>query len=500
MKCKFCSAELEEYMAFCPFCGKPQKEDEKKQKEEIVDEEDLEEELVDEELEDEEYDDEEYEDEEDDDEISTKDLLKLLTDRWARPFAKIGAWMKRAPGAVKEEVSTWKRGQQIMAGISTLLAFSVVTVAVLYACGINLLPRANDLFYNQSYSAGDFKAERKKEVVIATMGDQKLTNAELQAYYWFGVYDYVNQNGLNVGFNLSKPLDKQIYNTNTGMTYQQLFLQQAIESWRRYAVLVQMANENNFKLTQEQQNYMNSFESQIVANATQQGYSDAQKFLDEKLFPGFSVEAYAKYQQMNYFAMCYYDVLYEEWMPDELELDAFYTKHKQEFVSSGIDKSAGSYYDVRYMLIATDGSSDEDWDACKNEAQRILDLFLAGEQTDERFAEFVATYSEDTTSASAGGLETQLTKYDTKHASTFKNWFMDENRKPGDTGIVQNTETGTQGYYIIYFISGTPIWEYEATLQILSESTMNMLEDARKTWPITVNYKKVVLGKADLLY
>ena len=184
-------------------------------------------------------------------------------------------------------------------------------------------------------------------------------------------------------------------------------------------------------------------------------------------------------------------------MPDEQELDAFYTKHKAEFEANKIDKSAGSYYDVRHMLIAVDGYTEEDWEECRQKAQKILDGFLANEPTEEKFADLVMTHTADTSSASTGGLYTQLTK-DTMFVNTFKAWYMEEGRKPGDTGIVQNTESGVQGYHIMYFVNSTPIWEYEATLQVLAENTMKTLEDARKIWPITVDYKKVVLGKAEL--
>ena len=41
----------------------------------------------------------------------------------------------------------------------------------------------------------DAKVEEKVDTVVATFGDQKLTNGELQAYYWMSVYDFLNQYG-----------------------------------------------------------------------------------------------------------------------------------------------------------------------------------------------------------------------------------------------------------------------------------------------------------------
>ena len=496
MKCKFCSAELEENTVLCPACGKSQEEtvpeepiaEETEEKEtaveEIAEEEAAEEEILDEE-------------DEEDSEISTKEIFKILANRCKKPFVKFGAWLKKMPSAAKEEVSSWKLWQQITAGAVSVLALAVVVCAVLYACCINVLPRDNDLYYHKSYTVSDRKAARKKDVVVATMGDQVLTNGELQAYYWFGIFDYFNQNGIATGVDPYSPLDKQIYNKETGMTYQQVFLQQAIESWRRYAALVHMAKEANFSLTQEQQNYVDSFPAQIEENAKRQGYEDTQKFLDEMVFPGFSVEAYSKYQEMNYIALCYYDVLYAEWMPDSAELEAFYKEHEEDFKTNKIDKSAGSYYDVRHILIGVEGYTDEAWETCRQKAQKILDDFLANEPTEEKFGELVLMHTADTASASNGGLYTQLTK-DTAFVETFKQWYMEEGRKPGDTGLVKNTERGVQGYHIMYFVDSTPIWEYESTVQVLSENTSKVLEDARNTWPVTVDYKKIILSNLDL--
>jgi hypothetical protein len=99
-------------------------------------------------------------------------------------------------------------------------------------------------------------------------------------------------------------------------------------------------------------------------------------------------------------------------------------------------------------------------------------------------------HSQDPGSAEAGGLYNQLTK-DTSFIEGFKNWYLEEGRKPGDTGLVKNTESSVQGYHIMYFSKATPIWEYEATTQVLSEKTMVVLEDAKKQWPMEVNFKEI---------
>ena len=446
MKCKYCYAELEENAEICPICGKLQ-----------------------------------------------------IAKQTAEPVVS----------PVKKE---WKPWQKIVAGAGGVLVLALLLVlGIEYGLGIRILPRDNDIYYRNSYTVKDAKAEKLQDVVVARLGDQELTNGMLQAFYWLGVFDYIDQYGYYLeyyGFDFSAPLSEQIYDSKSGMTYQQMFLQQALESWSRYAVLVQMSQEKGFALTAEQKTYLDSFNAQMEALASENGYADVEKFVDEQLFPGSSVEAYYKYSEISYTALSYYDTLYEAWMPTADEIEAYYTANEQAFTNSGIDKESGSYYDVRHILIAVEGGTkdadgkmvytDEEWETCRTKAQKMLDEFLAGEATETAFAELAKANSQDPGSASAGGLYTQLTK-ETSFIENFKNWYLEEGRKAGDTGLVQNTESSTQGYHIMYFSGATPIWEYEATTQLLSDKTMDALEEAQKIWPTEVNYKEIVLSHVNLI-
>ena len=141
--------------------------------------------------------------------------------------------------------------------------------------------------------------------------------------------------------------------------------------------------------------------------------------------------------------------------------------------------------------------SDAQWEECLQRAQKMLDDFLAGEATEEAFAKLAKENSKDPGSAENGGLYSQLTK-DTGFITGFKNWYLDENRKPGDTGLVKNEESSVQGYHIMYFSGKTPIWKVEAENAIMSEKTTSMLDDARAKWPMEVNYKDIVLGQVNL--
>ena len=99
---------------------------------------------------------------------------------------------------------------------------------------------------------------------------------------------------------------------------------------------------------------------------------------------------------------------------------------------------------VRHILISASDTSDEEAMATAAEqAEDILDEYLAGEQTEEAFAELAKKYSVD--NAENGGLYENIAPGTMVEA--FDAWCYEEGRQIGDTGIVV-TE---YGYHIMYF-------------------------------------------------
>ena len=110
---------------------------------------------------------------------------------------------------------------------------------------------------------------------------------------------------------------------------------------------------------------------------------------------------------------------------------------------------------VRHMLAGFEGGttengtttySDEEKAAAKEKAESWLNEWESGEATEESFAELAKENSTDTGSKDNGGLYEDV--YPGQMVSAFNNWCFDENRKPGDTGIVETS----YGYHVMYFV------------------------------------------------
>ena len=99
---------------------------------------------------------------------------------------------------------------------------------------------------------------------------------------------------------------------------------------------------------------------------------------------------------------------------------------------------------VRHILISAADTSDESaMNTAAEQAEDILDEYLAGEQTEEAFAELAKKYSVD--NAENGGLYENIAPGQMLEA--FDAWCYEDGRQVGDTGIVV-TE---YGYHIMFF-------------------------------------------------
>ena len=116
---------------------------------------------------------------------------------------------------------------------------------------------------------------------------------------------------------------------------------------------------------------------------------------------------------------------------------------------------------VRHILLKTD--EDADKEVTLKKAQSLLDEYLE-DPTEDNFIAICKDNSEDTT-ASNGGLIADITKGN--YVKPFEDWCFDEERKPGDTGIVEST----YGYHIMYFVNeGEEKWSLDVADAILAEA------------------------------
>lgn len=153
--------------------------------------------------------------------------------------------------------------------------------------------------------------------------------------------------------------------------------------------------------------------------------------------------------------------------------------------------------DVRHILIKAETTDTDETDesgnpipteeamnAAKEEAQKLLDEFNAGDKTEDAFAALAEANSDDPGSSSNGGLYTNVRKG--AMVESFDSWIFDESRQAGDTGLVENTNSGQQGWHVMYYVGqNVPYWQVTATSSLKSADMSDWLEQLQEGYEAT---------------
>ncbi len=355
-----------------------------------------------------------------------------------------------------------------------------------------------------SYSVADDVAISTGSDAVATVGGAKLTNGLLQIYYWSEVYNFLNKYGsyaLYYGLDLTKPLDEQ--SSGEQGTWQHTFLENALNTWATYQAMAEQAKKASFQMPANMQEELDKIEQTTLEQAKEMGYSSIEAMLKEQMGAGVTFEDFYAYQEVYLYSFAWYEHLYKQLSFEQADIDKYFTEHEEDLNEQGITKESGLSYSVRHILVPLEGGtkdennkttySDADWENCRVKAQGLLDEWLAGEATEDSFAAMANEHSTDGGSNTNGGLYEGLNK-DTNFVPNFKNWYLDETRKPGDSGLV----TSDYGYHIMYFSGSEPAWIYTCREALMSEAANKFIADAAKAFPMDCDYTKIALGVVDL--
>lgn len=365
-------------------------------------------------------------------------------------------------------------------------------------------PRSNDVFYKESYSVSDEEIQEEKDQIVAKVADQTLTNGELQVYYWMNVLDFLENQGyyaLYYGLDYTQPLDQQTHQ-DSGGTWQQHFLKQALTNYHHYQAMTLLALEEGVVTQAELEENRDTLRAGLAEAALEGGYASIDAMLQTDMGAGCTFEEYCSYMQVYYAGYTYFTEKYSQLDLTQEQLEAYFKDHEEELSQEGITKDSGNVMDVRHILVAVEGGteddqgeitySEEEWETCRQEAQKLLDQWLEGEATEESFAQLAREHSDDTGSNENGGLYENLNTQ-SGFVPEFMDWYMEESRQPGDYELVQ-TE---YGYHIMYFSGSEPQWLSAAREGLLTEESKKILSTAVERYPMEVTYKEIALAVVD---
>ena len=363
----------------------------------------------------------------------------------------------------------------------------------------------DDVTCKGTYTSGDEEAIAARDTVVATSGNHELTLSQLQVYYWMEVRNFMSQYGAYAayfGLDINQSLDTQVCEVlEEPRTWQQYFLEAALNSWHNYCAMAAEADVNGFEMTDAQRAAIENAAAELDEAAASNGFESGIAMIHASLGAAAELEDYVYFMELYYKANGYYNQLAEQFHPTDEELDAYYEEHAEGYTASGITKETKSV-DVRHILIYPEGAdsstifsqefSEEAWAAGESSAQAILEQFLAGEQTEDAFAALANENSQDPGSNQNGGLYEGVTEG--QMVTAFNDWCFDTARQPGDTGVVK-TE---YGYHVMYFVGSTPLWKQYVESDFVTDKANTLADEIAAGSPLTVQYADILLAAADL--
>lgn len=310
---------------------------------------------------------------------------------------------------------------------------------------------------------------RERKTVAMTVNDHKLSNAELNYFYIDAVNNFYSTYGNYaslVGLDLSTPLDQQVMDEETGMTWADNFIQTAKENAKAVYALADAAKAEGFTLSEDDQASIDNNVATMKLYAQMYGYSDSDAYLKAMYGHGAKEDSFRAYSELRTLAAAYQNHYSESLTYTDADLRAVDGENYNAYSSY----TYNTYY-LSASRFLEGGATAEDGTTTYTDEERAAALKKAEEAAKSLVSEDITTVkalddaigalsvNADTTASSSAHSASLATSI----ASTYADWVTGASRKEGDKTYVASTSTSTDdsgkettttdGYYVVYFVS-----------------------------------------------
>ena len=356
-----------------------------------------------------------------------------------------------------------------------------------------------------------------KNNTAVTVGEHSLNAVQLNYYYIDAVNNYYNTYGSYaslMGLDFSKPLNKQVYNEETGKTWADTFLESATSTIKSTYALYELALKENFKLTEEEEKSIDSYISTLELYAMMYGYEDANSYLRAMYGNGADVESYREYRTVGQMADSFYAQYADSLDYTQEEIRNYESANDNEKYNNFTSFTYATYYlDHSKWTPSKDADgktityTDEQKDAARAEAKKAAEALAAGTYEDlDAFDKAIAALEinkDQKTGITCSRNEDML--YTSVNA-LFQEWLSDENRKEGDMTVIEyasgeGESKVVKGYYVVrYGSSNENKFNLKDVRHILVPFEGGKYNSTTGQTTYTDAEKKAALKKAEELY
>ena len=313
-----------------------------------------------------------------------------------------------------------------------------------------------------------------KNTIAAVTGEHELTSVQMNYYLndtirnqyneWSSMYgESASMYLAMMGLSTTAPLNEQEANKETGETWADSFLAQALEKAKSDYALYDKAMAEGFTLTEEEESSLKLNTEQLKLYASIYGYKNPNKYLRAIYGYGSTVESYEEYTRISYIASAYYNKTKDDLKYDDAAIRAEDNKDLNKYTSF----SYASYY-LSSSSFLTGGTkddkgstvySDAEKDAALKKAEEIANSLLKATNLVE-LDEAIKALEINKDNKNAASTQNQLVMYSDIPAA-MQSWIADKAREEGNITMIANESTTTDangketkvinGYYVVLF-------------------------------------------------
>ena len=297
----------------------------------------------------------------------------------------------------------------------------------------------------------------------------KNTYSQMESQY--GSSSYANMMFGFMGLDVNKSLDEQQYDPDTGATWADYYLGEALAKAKSDYALYAKAMAEGFQLSEDEQASLDSNATMMNLYAQLYGYKNADKYLQAMYGYGSTLESYNEYVKIATIASAFYnkyntDLTYDDAAIREYEKDkevnftsfsyATYTVYSSAYLEGGTKDDSGN---TTY--------SDEEKAAAVKKAEEIAnDLKTATnlEELDNKISALEVNAEEETPVTSTVYTDRLYTAISTaEEATPLQKWLADSARVENEITVITEESTTTDsdgnavttinGYTVVLFQS-----------------------------------------------
>ena len=332
---------------------------------------------------------------------------------------------------------------------TTTIIFAVVILAVLVGGLAVMIAGA----YNNS-------GITERNTTALTVGEHKLTAAELNYFYmdglnefyseWYNSYgDYTATYLLfMMGLDITKPLNEQVIDAESGETFADYFADAAVNSAISAYAAYDLAIAEGKGMTELDEATVELTMTNVSDYALTLGYKNTDAYLKAIYGNGSSSESFRNYLEILSVSNAYMSHVFEGFTYETADLEAYSNEHFDEF--SSFSYLTFSLNPSTFMVCtAKEGEenhvhSDLENETALNAAKAAADSILAAKPTDtESFNAAIKAIDAYKDSDTAICAEVTDLMYSEITNEKLASWLTESGRKAGDVTLLTNETTST---------------------------------------------------------